>query len=362
MRRAGLAHAALACMGWVCGGACAERNPPALRVHDAATLLPASTMAALEKELALTHRETGVQLHVATAELGAEASLEQAAVEALAALYDAAPDPSGRGALVFYDTHGQRLRLEVGYELEELFSDARVGELIDDHARYLFDSGAVEAALLLTVRILRDELRGTALFDAGTPPAPAVRALLFASGGAGASGDAPLGAHALEPFERGAGAAPPRAVPAAGVEASYERYLAWLARGRFETDLRLFTPATRAFLARWPMTPGYLEHVLDLEEGRQVEVLERGDRALLFCVDDPFMAPHFFVRGAEGWQIDLATEAREVLDVVGGPYAWAFRDATIPALAPFADALVSLDGFVRVRGGDNRRVSVATSP
>jgi hypothetical protein len=346
MRRAALAGAALACVG-----ACAESGRTVARVHDAAQLVPAREEAALEKELALTQRETGVQLYFATAALGAEASLERSALETFAALHEAALAP-GRGALLLYDAARGRLRIEVGYELEELFSDARVGELIDEHARPLFDSGAVATALRLTLRILRDELRRASLAGASAaPPAP----LLFASGGGGASGDAPLGAHALRAFDRGAAVAPPREGPAASVEASYERYLTWLARGRFETDLALFTPRTRAFLARWPMTPGYLEHVLDLEEGREVEILERGDRALLFCVDDPFVAPHFFVRGAEGWQIDLASEAREVLDVVGGPYAWAFRDATAPALAPFADELVRLDGFLRVRGGDNRR-------
>lgn len=325
-----------------------EARTPA--VHDAAGLLAADAEARLDAQLALTLRETGVDLRLALVDLDARSSLEDVSAMATGLGRGAAYPPTSNGGLLLFDAGRERLRLEVGYALEAALPDAWVGELIHDHARFLFDADELETALLLSVRMLRDRLRVFALRGGLAPTAPE----RFRSGGGGASDATPVGTAVLQPFPASAERPATPDLPAESVEAVYERYVAWLARGRFETDLAFFTPGTRSFLGDWPMTPGYLEHVLAREEGRTFEVVASGDLAILYCRDDPTLAPHFFVRGERGWMLDLVAEAREIQNIAGGPFAWAFRNPRSPTLARFADVMVSMGGFWRLRDGDNR--------
>ncbi|MCH8084445.1 MAG: TPM domain-containing protein, partial [Myxococcales bacterium] len=240
-------------------------------LRDPAAVLAPADRRMLEKQLALFERETGVDLRVITVELGAGASLEEFTRENLK-LHAPVASPRPRGgsadggtALLIYDARQGHLRVEIGYALEQIFPDAFVGFLIREHARYLFDEGRPAEALLFTVRILRDQIRSAVL--RGDLRGPSQNTLAgYAHGGAGASDRAPLGGKTLDPF-----ASSSRSKPLAGsialgsplygragssVESAYQHYLAWLAAGRFETDLALFTAETRSFLAEWPMTPG----------------------------------------------------------------------------------------------------------
>jgi hypothetical protein len=124
------------------------------------------------------------------------------------------------------------------------------------------------------------------------------------------------------------------------------------------------------------MTPGYLEHILTKELGKAFAAVAREDRALYFCIDDPFVAPHFFVLNDEGWQIDLAAEAREVININGGLFSWSLRDPQRSVwLKPFSEQIIFLDsspylsqaatqnqgGVRRLQGGDNRAATLPTS-
>jgi len=319
------------------------------RVCDAAGLLAPEHREVLALQSVLTARESGADL-AWVIERRVPGGLEAAS----AALVDRLRvGPMGRGLLVVYDVEAGRLRLEVGYALEALLPDAMVSRWIDGHLRPLFESGRPDIALLLATRMIRDRLRASALRD--DSPLPPMPALAYGSGGGGASRPARLRVRESLPMagmsSRGQRLA---FLPAPSVREAHARYLGWLADGRFDTEAMLFTAASRAFLSGWPMTPGYLRHIYSTERGRRFVVLQRAAAALLVCVDDPHVAPHFFVRGPEGWQMDLATEAQEVVNLVGGAWSWAFRDPGAPSLAPFADSLVDLGGFVRLREGDNR--------
>ena len=305
-------------------------------VCDRGSVLAVQDRAALGQQAELLERESGARVSY---QLGSAASESSGALR-----------HDGRGIVFHYDPEHERLRIDVGYALEGLLPDARVGEWIDANARPLFEAGRPATALLLSTRLLQHELRQAQLI------APLERvALPHGSGGAGAEGAVHLADHTALAIHTASGAREDLQ-PAASVEQAYARYLRWLSRGRFEFDARLFTAATRSFLAEWPMTPGYLEHIHARESGQAYRVLERADRALLYFTQSPFVAPHFFVRSEEGWQMDLAAEAEEVIDIAGGPYAWGLRSSRSAALVPFADEIVRPGGFLRLREGDNRRL------
>jgi hypothetical protein len=304
-------------------------------VCDRGAVLAAPDREALADQAGLVERESGARVRYELGSAGSEPG---------------GTPRDGRGIAFRYDAEHERLRIDVGYALEGLLPDARVGDWIDATARPLFESGRPATALLLATRMLQYELRQAQLI------APLERVELpEGGGGAGAEAAVQL-ANRVAPALHATAGARADLQPAASVDEAYARYLRWLERGRFEVDAALFTAGTRSFLAEWPMAPGYLEHIAARESGQPYGVIERGDRALLYFTGSPFVAPHFFVRGSRGWQMDLAAEADEVIGIAGGPYSWGLRSSRSAALAPFADEIVRPGGFLRLREGDNRRL------
>lgn len=343
-----------------CGSAETAPTPDRVRVHDSAGLLDAPDRARVEKRLWLLYRQSGIDAHAEFVRGLADEELAAVAARRFASLDIGAGHDEGRGLLLLYDVDGERLRIEVGYGLEGFFPDAFVGYLIHEHARYLFDAGNPADALLLTIRMVEYRIQ-LAMLGGGFDPSfvRTLRAARYGSGGAGAAEPVGAGRGALEPLARSM-PAPWRARFAAGetVEESYQRYLAWLAAGIFEPDLTLFTDETRAFLRGWPMTAAYFDFILIQEYGNLGEILEAGDRAILYSTNDPFKAPVFFRRGPEGWQVDLAASVAELVSIAGGPYSWSFRGREGAYARLFPERLVALDDVLRLEGGDNRTAPV----
>lgn len=329
------------------------------RLDDSADLLTDSQEEVLAEQGELTRRETGVDF-AWLLRSGFESGID---AHSPVFLEEAQIGPDGLALLIAYDRRTERARIEVGYGLEAIFPDTVAGRWIDGHMAPLFAANQPELALRLTNRMARDRVRRS-LADGGLERAM----LVHPSGGAGASGEARLderpATRSAQPPGRAHAGDPAQPLSAAStVRGSYHLYRAWLEAGSFDTRAALFTEASRAFLAEWPMTPAYLEHILWTEEGRHFVAIERGDLALWVCIDDPHVAPHFFRRSADGraWQMDLAAEVREVVNLIGGDFSWSFRSATSPALVPFAPDLVDFDGIVRLARGDNRRAVTTAS-
>jgi hypothetical protein len=145
------------------------------------------------------------------------------------------------------------------------------------------------------------------------------------------------------------------------VAAAYQRYLEWVSRGGAEVDVDLFTLASQGYLSRLPLTPIFHEYVLFLEYGRAYEILERGDLAMLYFTDDPLVSPYFFRRTAAGWQIDLFAAVRHSHEYAGGAWTWSMVERDDDITRTFRDRYISLNGFVRVAGGDNRPIPIYSS-
>ncbi len=328
------------------------------RIHDEAALLAPAEEREVADRLALFFAESGIDAQVLFDSPALGETTSAFATRKFQELGVGQRSPAGRGLLFVYDTRAEELRIEVGYSLEEFLPDPLVAYLLRDHARYLFDSGETRLALLLGLRVLQDHLRLAALGGEFDPrPYDALQALRYGSGGGGAGQTAPFGRNALAAFsqigERGAdwdfsaGATP---------QETHSLYLAWLAHGEYDTSATIFTEESRRYLAAWPMTRAYLDYMFLKESGQRPEVLERGDRALIFSTTNPFVFPHFLVKSDAGWQIDIAGEVREIINIAGGSHSWGLRSANAPQLAPFRDRLVASDGLIRIRGADNRRL------
>jgi len=128
-------------------------------------------------------------------------------------------------------------------------------------------------------------------------------------------------------------------------------------------DVPLFTPASRQYLHRLPLSPALNEYLLAAEYRRRYLVDERGDLALLYYTDDPFLSPKFFRRTPDGWQMDVVAEVRNSQEVAGMWYTWRLRVSGDDFSQVFADLyspmlIPGMDDFYRVAGGDNRALPI----
>lgn len=335
-----------------------EQRSPEKRqhMHDETGFM--TDMPGWEALLGAIFDESGIDLRFFFVNDLAGETLEAAALRRMQALKIGGQTASERGALFLYDTAGQRLRIEVGYGLEEYFPDAFLHYLMTDHVRAVFAGGDPSVGLVWTLEILHHRIRSEIL---GNRFDPTVLRLLRTrrplSGGAGASAAISRGhgpAQFLQP--RFDGPTRARFAAPATPEQAHERYLDWLALGHFDPDVEIFTPESRRFLSGFPMTRAYFDWLLFQQYGKAYAVEQRGDLALLYFTDDPLLAPRLLRWNGRGWQLDLVAAVRNQRKFVGGPFTWDYVGRDDDFSRVFADKVVEIDGFGRIAGGDNRRL------
>jgi uncharacterized membrane protein YgcG len=330
-------------------------------VLDRAGVIPLQDLPRFEQYMRWIMRESGVDVRFVFLPDTGGKSIELLAAELMDQLQIGGRTGHERGVLLLYDMQGRRLKVEVGYGLEGWLPDAFVNYLVQDHARMFFSSGDLSLGLRLMLRLLQHRIREAVIGNDFDPRAlDKIQPLSHLSGGAGVSAAMGLrdGAAAAPP----AAAVDPMAFPAGNSPTdAYYRYLDWLSRWPNSPQVELFTPDSRNYLASLHISPAYAEFILLAEYGKHFQVVERGDLALLYFTDTPFVSPHFFVRQDGSWRMDLAAEVRDTREHVGGEYTWAYRGENDNYTRTFGDLLTTLKGYRRIRDGDNRALTIRGS-
>lgn len=270
-----------------------------------------------------------------------------------------------RGLLFVYDLAQQRLRVEVGAQMEPIITDGFAGYLMREHVRSFFGTGNPTLGLRTTLFMVQHRLRESVL---GREYDPNFSQFILDTRrlavGGGASADMQLGKAAafLNSGRTSLRALRQRFSPQPTPQAAYHRYLEWLASGTYATDVPLFTPLSQEYMATLTMTAGFNEHVLMMEHGKPYRVDTRGNLALLYFTTDPLLSPHFLRRTSQGWVIDMWAEVLNVRNYGGWWYTWALLDNGDDFSSTFADRYASFGGPLRVRGGDNRPLPVKAYP
>lgn len=329
-------------------------------VEDRAGLLSDGDRKRFEEYLAWVQRESDVDMRFVFLPGSGAEPLDKLTARLATEMGIGRKTGDRRGLLLAYDAQEKQLRIETGYGLEGVLPDAFLAHLMRDHAAAYFSGNDVALGLRLLVRLIHQRIREAVLgrrFD------PQVLDTLgktgWLSGGAGAGGemrDAAYLGGALEATAKS------RFVPQASPEAAYRAYLEWLALGVKDADIELFTAESRRFVAGLPLSRAYFEFILYQEYGRAWRVEERGNLALLTFTDDPLVSPHFFVKSADGWRIDLVAEVRNTRNRVGGVYIWDYSGKDDEYSKAFADHLVKIKGYLRLKDGDNRELPIRGEP
>ena len=328
------------------------------RVDDRAGLLTTAQRWEFDGWLGAVENESGIDIRVVFLDQVPGGSLEEFTVRRAREL-GMGRTVDRRGVLLAYDVPGRRVRIEIGPTLQHIFTDRFVGYLIRHNVRTFFAAGDPNVGLLFTLRMMQARIRRQALGLEYDPRAADIiedATRLATGGGAGgevaAAGDrrgfVNVSADSAAARRYAAGATP---------EETFARYLGMMSSGQLVTDAGLFTPNTRAFLGRFPVTRAFVEDILLGEYGRAHRALVRNDLALLYFTDDPFISPHLLRRGADGgWMIDLAAEVRDTDERTGWPLSWTMVYQDDDYTRVFQDRYVSIARMVRIADGDNRLI------
>ena len=250
-----------------------------------------------------------------------------------------------RGLLFLVDPAGGRVRLEIGYDLEGIFTDAFAGFIERSQMVPFFQAGRVGHGIEATVELLVGRAMGDKRFLA---PAAGQTPLANLSGGAGARTDVQIGtgsvAKAPSPQAEAYAAQPtPRQTLAMYVQVLEEHVK--------DPDLGIYTADTRGFFRQWLVT--------DAQQDNERRTLEKirdkaktsisGDLAVIrFPAAGRHASPYFFRLGRRGWMLDFHAMSR----IIGFNHKnqWFFRSTDHPFMFAFQDRVFDRHGFPHPRG------------
>jgi hypothetical protein len=350
-------------IGVICVCLCACGKRPTRHIDDRAAIIDSSDLTRFEDYLAQLERESGIDIRFLFVDSVPAGTLNDFAVREARAL-GIGQHLDRHGVLLAYDAGHQQLRIEVGPTLQHIFTDRFIGYLMRDHVRSFFAAGNPGFGLRLTMFMLHARVRRAALGEDYDPRAADFvedRRRLASGGGATAAGMRDPNRSAGFLNRLASQEARDLLRPQPTVEQAYRVYLAWLQRGSLETDVPLFTPATQAYLGRFPMTPAFADYLLFLEYGHAYEIVEHDSLAMLYFTDDPLSSPHFFRKAAAGWQVDIFADVRHSHEYVGGRWTWTITLRDDDISQTFAHRFFRIHEYIRVVGGDNRPIPVAAT-
>jgi uncharacterized protein len=337
---------------------------PIPRLDDRVGLIPPSARGRFDYYLDQVRNESGIDIRIVLVPDSRGRPSEEFALGLMREL-GVGRETGGRGLLIVYDTLARVMRIEVGPKLQGVLPDAFVGYLMRENVDAFFGVGQAELGLRTTLFMIHWRIRMARLGEEYNPSFQEyVRDVRRLSSGGGASrrlgldrGLAPL----INRTSDSAAAAHFRPQPS--VEAAYRSHMEWLALGGGQVDVPLFTPASQAYFRGLPLSPALNAYLLATVYGRRYRIDQRGDLAMLYYTDDPFLSPKFFRRTPEGWQMDVVAEVANSQETVGFYWTWQLRVSGDDFSRVFADRYAAMpipgtDDYYRVAGGDNRALTV----
>jgi len=145
-------------------------------VNDFAGVLSPATKAKLTALCAEVDRKAGAQIAIVTVSSLEGEPIEQFSID-LATQWGIGPKQKDRGVLILLATNDHKYRVEVGYGLEPILPDGKVGSFGREMVRFLQRNDYDSAVTLLTERIASVIAadRGVTLETANGPPAPSLQ-------------------------------------------------------------------------------------------------------------------------------------------------------------------------------------------
>jgi hypothetical protein len=231
----------------------------------------------------------------------------------------------GRGLLLLLVDETKQVKLEVGYALEDVFTDAFSGYVEDLQLEPYYRAGDIGTGLIAVMEMLEERAQ---VKDQGgyTPELIAQSDAALLAGGAGAARD--LQRYMTDALQS---ATKPAGRGARSPEEAWEIMLDKWAGDGADIDIDPYTEMTRLAMGPAdkpdPRTIKWLDHW----RGADYQVLRDGDYAVIWfgAIDGWENSPFLFCNTGDGWKFDIVWQRRLVVmadnpkwQVAQGPYPY----------------------------------------
>ncbi len=266
-----------------------------------------------------------------------------------------------KGILFLIALKELQVRIEVGYDLESIYTDAYVGMVERDILKEFLEQGEWGTGFLATIesflfRIynqdLQEEIRG---ISSGNDQ------LEYYSDGAGASNVFDFGSALKRPLPDNYDDIREYFSAQPTPELAFQRYMQLCAQAvKHNNDLTLFTELSNEFWKNWKHTSGQQRAEAEEMSGRQYHIKSDEEHAVVFFpAPDPKemrkSSMYFLANSEQGWQVDISTMTRCMRCV--GPGWWILTDIFHPYSALIIEEYNLVQGFLAplgdTTGGDH---------
>lgn len=241
----------------------------------------------------------------------------------------------GRAVLLLLDRDRQEVRMEVAYELEDVFTDAFVGFVEDKQLKPYFLEDDVGTGLIALMEELE---RRAELKQQGEYTSELIASLdsEFISGGAGAKRDLKKYSQTND-TANGSTTASTRSIRGArSPEEAWRTMLAkWAGQGS-DLDIDIYTEMTRMAMGDPERPDPRTKEALPHWQNAEFRVLRKNGYAVIYFGYKKGWdnAPFLFCRDQQGWKFDIVYQRRLV--VMGAKQSWFVEQGRFPYVSLLA--------------------------
>ena len=258
-----------------------------------------------------------------------------------------------KGMLILITMQEQKIKIEVGYDLEHIFTDIYVGQVEREMLKEFLEQADWERGFLATIENIVERIYY--MLKSGTDVREIKEDvdLEYYSQGAGAKTIFDFGSLLKKPIpttseelKKYFGAQP---TP----KEAFQRYMEFNAKNMSDYTLDIFSDDSKIFFSHWRTSSGQRRSEAQAGSGRTYIVKQKGKYAVLMAplntsVNDFIcQCPYFFIENEKGWQIDINTMGRAL--IMGGP-SWHFLTAANPYMFAFKDYLLKTNRYYPKQG------------
>lgn len=250
----------------------------------------------------------------------------------------------GKKGLLFVLASKERLvRMEVGYDLEGIYTDGLVGYIQNEQLRPFFEHGSVAQGFEAALEFIVAEAHSA--IQSGTyQPGKKISSMDNWTGGGGAEKKVAIGSRSgfekqpVAPSEASHYAAQPTP------QETFKRYLEASTRHINDPDLGIYTPQSRKFFRNRVVTNAQQDAVRQFV-GIPHSLEINGNYAVIYFPDrDRTFNPFFLCKRSDGWQLDFVTMSNTIR--FNHQNKWFFASQNHPYMFAFDTCYIGKNGFV----------------
>jgi len=248
-----------------------------------------------------------------------------------------------KGVLFLIDPSGKQVRIEIGYDLEPIFTDGFTGYIERRQMTPFFQANKVGAGIEATVELLVGRALGEIEASNYERPKHKQQTGQFLSGGAGSRANVEIGSTAIEkqasPLAKKYSAQP-------SVQVALDKYIEVLRLHIKDPDLGIYTPETRKFFSQWVVTDAQQDNELRVitHAMSSSEIFTKDNLAVIsFSPDNRQASPFFLEKGNRGWMMDFASMTK----LIGFNHKnqWHLRQTNHKYMFGFKEVFFDKNGF-----------------